>query len=157
MVNVQINQSPSNIFSSFFLHIILGFNQFVHLLSVMLSNRREVCWNDKNYFIDIVDRMRHGGWGRFFCCLDRKEKTIQKCNLCMYNFSLFVKVIRKQKILSLSAHSCFLFFFKCWLNSYLGKWFFVGRRRHKGGRGWWVIKGGGHKGLGGFNRHCAIP
>ena len=101
--------------------------------------------------------MRHGGWGRFFCCLDRKEKTIQKCNLCMYNFSLFVKVIRKQKILSLSAHSCFLFFFKCWLNSYLGKWFFVGRRRHKGGRGWWVIKGGGHKGLGGFNRHCAIP
>ena len=100
MVNVQINQSPSNIFSSFFLHIILGFNQFVHLLSVMLSNRREVCWNDKNYFIDIVDRMRHGGWGRFFCCLDRKEKTIQKCNLCMYNFSLFVKVIRKQKILS---------------------------------------------------------
>lgn len=107
----------------FFLHIILGFNQFVHLLSVMLSNRREVCWNDKNYFIDIVDRMRHGGWGRFFCCLDRKEKTIQKCNLCMYNFSLFVKVIRKQKILSLSAHSCFFIFFKCWLNSYLGKWF----------------------------------
>ena len=53
---------------------------------------------------------------------------------------------KAENIIIIRAFMLFIFF-KCWLNSYLGKWFFVGRRRHKGGRGRWGYKGGG--GIGG--------